>query len=151
MPNLNDISITQGIFEKIKYNYEPVIEYENFDYTGNVRHLQYNIVENELQFERSYEFNIIDMSESERDSVLALSGTNVTFQAYDTLDTYNCTASVYQFYYNENGQKLLSCNVFLRINDVVPSDFWAVATNQKPLDPNPAPPGFWAVATNQKP
>jgi len=112
--NLNGIVFSQGYNSKIKYSYDPVIDWEEVSDDGKVLHRAYVMIDGVLQFEESFELTIVDVIEADANQLKALDGSNsVTFQPYDNTDVYTCTFSQTNSWFNVSSQSLWSFSIRL--------------------------------------
>jgi len=125
--NLNSITFSaQAKTEKIKYESNPIIDFDKFSSNGIKRSLDYEIIDSKIAFEESFEFRMFKLDSSDIAELENIDGTEVSFQSYDFENIYNCTCSISPINMLEKSQLVKGYEITLiiiNINTILNHDF----------------------------
>jgi len=117
-PEIAGVTITQGEFQEIQYDYNPVIKDDDAGTNGVCRFLDLKIVDGKVKFDEEFVFSVYDVSETEKNELLALGGRNdveITLKGA----TYKCSCSTFAYEADEQGQILDSVELTLKVIELV--------------------------------
>jgi len=113
-PAITGIEITQGIIQEVSYSYKEVIKNDDFSSNGITRQTDIKVVDGIIKFDERFAFSIFDVSEDEKNDLLALNGSNdVEFTLKGV--KYLCTCTTFDYEADEQGQIIDSVDLTLKI------------------------------------